>query len=167
MSSIDFASLLLRLALGGMIVLHGLNKMKSKSSLNGTGQWFASIGMRHPQKQALLAAVTETLSGLLILLGLITPLACAALISTMIVAIVVSHRNSGFFIFNEGQGWEYCAFISVTALALASMGAGDYSIDHALNIFHAGWFPLALCAAIAVAGSTLHLALFYRPTSKQ
>ena len=167
MSSIDFASLLLRLALGGMIVLHGLNKMKSKSSLNGTGQWFASIGMRHPQKQALLAAVTETLSGLLILLGLITPLACAALISTMIVAIVVSHRNSGFFIFNEGQGWEYCAFISVTALALASTGSGDYSIDHALNIFHAGWFPLALCAAIAVAGSTLHLALFYRPTSKQ
>jgi len=166
MSSIDFASLLLRLALGGMIVLHGLNKMKSKSSLNGTGQWFASIGMRHPQKQALLAAVTETLSGLLILLGLITPLACAALISTMLVAIVVSHRNSGFFIFNEGQGWESCAFICVTALALASMGSGDYSIDHALNIFHAGWFPLALCAAIAVAGSTLHLALFYRPLSK-
>jgi len=96
MSSIDFASLLLRLALGGMIVLHGLNKMKSKQSLNGTGQWFASIGMRQPQKQALLAAVTETLSGLFILLGLFTPLACAALISTMIVAIVVSHRKSGF-----------------------------------------------------------------------
>jgi putative oxidoreductase len=166
MSSIDFASLLLRLALGGMIVLHGLNKMKSKQSLTGTGQWFASIGMRHPQKQALLAAVTETLSGLFILLGLFTPLACAALISTMIVAIVVSHRKSGFFIFNEGQGWEYCAFISITALALATTGSGRYSLYHALNIFTDGWVSFALCAAIALAGSTLHLTLFYRPTSK-
>ena len=166
MSSTDFASLLLRLALGGMIILHGLNKMKSKSSLNGTGQWFASIGMRHPARQALLAALTETFGGLFIILGLFTPLACAALISTMIVAIVVSHRKCGFFIFNEGQGWEYCGFIIMTALALATTGSGKYSLDHALDVFTNGWTSVALCAAIAVAGSTLHLALFYRPTSK-
>lgn len=166
MSSSDLASLLLRLALGVMIVLHGLNKMKSKSSLSGTGQWFASIGMRHPQKQAVLAAVTETLSGSLLLLGFVTPLACAALISTMIVAIVVSHRNSGFFIFNEGQGWEYCAFISITALALAAAGSGKYSLDQAFDIFTSGWYSFTICAVIAVAGSILHLALFYRPKYK-
>ena len=165
MSTIDLASLLLRFALGGMIVLHGLNKMKSKASLAGTGQWFASIGMRQSKKQALAAALTETTSGVLILLGLFTPLACAALISTMIVAIVVSHRSSGFFIFNEGQGWEYCALISVAALALATMGAGKYSVDHAFDLFNEGWLPFVLCTTLAIGASTLHLGLFYRPSS--
>ena len=165
MSTIDFASLLLRFALGGMIVLHGLNKMKSKASLEGTGQWFASIGMLHSKKQALAAALAETVSGVLILLGLFTPLACAALISTMIVAIVVSHRSFGFFIFNEGQGWEYCALISVAALALATMGAGKYSLDHAFDIFNEGWLPVVLCTTLAIGASTLHLGLFYRPSS--
>ena len=61
MSTIDFASLLLRFALGGMIVLHGLNKMKSKASLEGTGQWFASIGMRQAKKQALAADCAKLL----------------------------------------------------------------------------------------------------------
>ena len=165
MSTIDFASLLLRFALGGMIVLHGLNKMKSKASLEGTGQWFASIGMRQAKKQALAAALAETVSGVLILLGLFTPLACAALISTMIVAIVVSHRASGFFIFNEGQGWEYCALICVAALALATMGAGKYSLDHAFDHFNEGWLPFVLCTTLAIGASTLHLGLFYRPSS--
>ena len=167
MSPIDLASLLLRFALGGMIVLHGLNKMKSKASLAGTGQWFASIGMRQAKKQALAAALSETISGVLILLGLFTPLACAALISTMIVAIVVSHRASGFFIFNEGQGWEYCALICVAALALATMGAGKYSLDHAFDLFNEGWLPFVLCTTLAIGASTLHLGLFYRPSSNK
>jgi putative oxidoreductase len=167
MSPTDLASFLLRFALGGMIVLHGLNKIKSKASLEGTGQWFASIGMLHSKKQALAAALTETMSGIFILLGFVTPLACAALISTMIVAIVVSHLASGFFIFNEGQGWEYCALISVTALALATMGPGKYSLDHASNLFNDGWLPVVLCSALAVGASAAHLAIFYRPQSKK
>ena len=167
MSTTDLASLLLRFALGGMIVLHGLNKMKSKASLEGTGQWFASIGMRQAKKQALAAALTETMSGIFILLGFVTPLACAALISTMIVAIVVSHLASGFFIFNEGQGWEFCALISVTALALATMGPGKYSLDHASDLFNDGWLPVVLCLTLAVATSAAHLAIFYRPHSKK
>lgn len=165
MTTVDLAALLLRLTLGAMIVLHGFNKMKSKSSLMGTSQWFASIGMRQAKAQALLAALTEAISGILILLGLFTPLACAALISTMIVAIVVAHRKSGFFIFNEGQGWEYCAFISVTALALGTIGAGKFSLDHAFNVFTSGWLSIILCAAIAIGATVLHLALFYRPSS--
>jgi putative oxidoreductase len=167
MSTIDLAALLLRFALGGMIILHGFNKMKNKSSLKGTGQWFASIGMRYPHQQALVAALTETLSGLFILFGLFTPLACAALISTMIVAIVVSHRSSGFFIFNEGQGWEYCAFISVTALSLATIGSGKYSLDNTFNWINTGFLPITLCALIAASGAALHLGLFYRPKSKK
>lgn len=166
MSTVDLAALLLRFTLGGMIILHGFNKMKNKSSLKGTGQWFASIGMRYPRQQALVAALTETLSGLFILIGLFTPLACAALISTMMVAIIVSHRSSGFFIFNEGQGWEYCAFISVTALSLATIGSGKYSLDNTFEVFKDGWLPFTLCALLAVTGAALHLALFYRPTSK-
>ncbi len=167
MTTIDLCSVLLRLALGAMITLHGFNKMKNSASLNGTGQWFGSIGMRHPKKQAIAASLTETSSGVFILLGLATPIACAALIATMAVAIIVSHRKSGFFIFNEGQGWEYCAFIIVTSLALATIGSGKYSLDHIFKIFNSGMRPVAICAVLAITGSVLHIALFYRPKSNK
>ena len=71
--------------------------------------------MRWPRWQARLAATTEVGAGVLLAVGLLTPLAAAGVIGVMIVAIVVAHWKVGFFIFKEGQGWEYCASIAVAA----------------------------------------------------
>ena len=72
--------------------------------------------MRWPQWQARLAATTEIGAGLLMALGLLTPLAAAGMIGVMMVAIVVDHWKVGFFIFKPNQGWEYCASIAVDRL---------------------------------------------------
>ena len=163
MNSIDVTSLLLRLPLGLMIALHGWNKAKNKQSLSGTAGWFQSIGMTSPALQAKLAAATETTCGLLLLVGLFTPVAAGALGATMIVAIVVAHRKNGFFIFNEGQGWEYCALILTTSIAVGSIGGQRASLDNAVNLNFSSFAGLWIALLCAVVGAGIQLALFYRP----
>ena len=106
MTSTDIAALVLRSAIGICILLHGANKWKSPESRRGTAGWFGSIGMRNPKIQAAAAAFTEMIGGLFLVAGFVVPTAAGAVGSTMVVAIIVAHRRNGFFIFNEGQGWE-------------------------------------------------------------
>lgn len=165
MNQIDLASLVLRVAVGSCIFLHGANKVKSRQSITGTAGWFASIGMKWPKPQALLAASTEILGGLLLIVGLAVPTAAGAVASTMVVAIVVAHRSNGFFIFNEGQGWEYCAILAAACLALGTLGGGRVSLDHALGWEYTGNAGLLTSCVLAVLGPTMHLAISFRPRS--
>lgn len=163
MSRLDVASFVLRISLGACIVLHGANKWRSAASRAGTAAWFSSIGMRAPRIQAAAAAFTEMISGLLLVTGLFVPTAAAVICSLMLVAIFVAHRSNGFFIFNEGQGWEYCAMIAVTAVAIAGLGGGRMSIDNALGIDYGGTWGFGTAAILGVAGAAIHLAISYRP----
>ena len=53
----------------------------------------------------------------------------------MLVAIVTNHRGNGFFIFRPGEGWEYVMTLTIAGFAIAVLGAGEWSLDHALDIF--------------------------------
>jgi putative oxidoreductase len=163
MSRLDVASLLLRLALGLCIFLHGANKWRSTESRQGTAGWFSSIGMRHAKVQAAMAAFTEMGAGILLVAGMFVPTAAAAVLATMVVAIVVAHRRSGFFIFNEGQGWEYCAMLGVVAIAVSGLGGGRASLDNALGIDYGGTWGFATGLVLGIGGAALHLAASYRP----
>lgn len=163
MSRVDIAALVLRVTLGITIALHGANKARSAASLDGTAGWFASIGMRRPRLQARMAAGTEVLSGLLLAAGLFVPTAAGALAATMLVAIVVAHRKNGFFIFNEGQGWEYCAVLAAAAVALGSIGGGRASLDHAFGLTYTSLWGFWTAVILGIGGAALHLAASYRP----
>jgi len=163
MNRLDVASLLLRLALGLCIFLHGANKWRSPESRRGTAGWFSSIGMRHGKVQAAMAAFTEMGAGILLVAGLFVPTAAAAVLATMVVAIVVAHRRSGFFIFNEGQGWEYCAMLAVVAIAVSGLGGGRVSLDNALGVDYGGTWGFATGLVLGIGGATVHLAASYRP----
>src|SRR5579863_4049679 len=103
--------LILRVFLGTMIFAHGFRKVFAGGKLSGTAGWFESIGMRFGRLNAAMAAATELGTGTLLVLGLLTPLAAAGLISIMTVAIITVHRFNGFWVFNKGQGIEYCASV--------------------------------------------------------
>lgn len=163
MTRLDIASILLRESLGLCILLHGANKWRSAGSRAGTAAWFASIGMRAPRVQAALAAFTEMVAGALLAVGLFVPSASAAVAATMIVAIVVAHRSNGFFIFNEGQGWEYCAMLAMVAVAVAGLGGGRASLDNAFGIDYGGTWGFATAVILAVMGAGLQLAISWRP----
>jgi len=163
--AVDLALMVLRIGVGAMIIAHGWNHLFGGGGLSGTAGWFDSLGLRPGRLHALVASITEVAAGVLIVLGLVTPLAAGALLGVMLVAWITAHRANGFFIFHPGQGWEYVMVVSVLAVALGTIGPGTWSLDHVLDIGFGGWWSLGLTVAIGVGGTAGLLGVFWRPTS--
>lgn len=162
---LDLALLVLRLVFGLFLAYHGYNKVAS--GIAGTEGWFRSIGFKWPGVQARLAAATEMGAGVMFAAGLLTSFAAAGMIGVMVVAIVVAHWKVGFFIFKPNQGWEYCASIAIVALCVATVGAGQYSLDHLLSLddtfLGEGWWGAAIAGLLGVGGAIAQLRICYRP----
>ena len=159
----DTARLLLRAALGMMIFVHGYNKAFRGGRLAGTGRWFESMGMRPGKVHATLAAGTEMGVGVLLVVGLITPVAAAGLIALMVVAFWTVHRDKGFMI--TGEGWEYVVLIAVMSLVTAIVGPGRLSLDSALEIADRldGETGLGIALLLGLGAGAAQLLLFFRP----
>jgi putative oxidoreductase len=164
MHPVDIAALLLRAVLGITMLAHGWNHAFGGGKIAGTTRWFASIGMRPAWVHARVATVTEIGAGVLLLLGLLTPLAAAGVLGTMLVALVTAHLKNGFFIFRPGQGYEYVLMICVVAVALAGTGGGWLSLDHAIGYPLSGWVAYAVCAGAGGVGAALTLVTSWRPS---
>jgi putative oxidoreductase len=163
MHPVDIAALLLRVVLGITMLAHGRNHAFGGGKIPGTTRWFASIGMRPARLHAYVATITEIGSGVLLLLGLLTPLAAAGVLGTMLVALVAAHLRNGFFIFAPGQGYEYVLMLCVVAVALAGTGAGWLSLDHLAGYPISGWAAYAVCAGAGGGGAALTLLTSWRP----
>jgi putative oxidoreductase len=166
--AINLVLLIVRLYLGPTIFTHGYRKVFRGGKLAGTAGWFDSIGMRPGQLNAVMASTTEMGVGVLLALGVLTPFACAGLLALMMVAVVTVHRKNGFMITNRGGGMEYCLGLSVMALALGTLDAGRYSLDHVWKIF-GEWTSttdLVVTLAVGLGGAALQLLAFYRPPSE-
>jgi putative oxidoreductase len=158
------ALLAFRLALGSVFLAHGINHIFGGGKIAGTGRWFQSLGMRPGWLHAWLASLTEVGSGALLLIGLLTPLAGAGVVGTMVVAWIANHRGHGFFIFRPGEGWEYVMTLTANGLLVATLGPGRWSGDHLVGLFDPpGWTGLAVGAGAGAGGALLLLATFWRP----
>jgi putative oxidoreductase len=162
-AALDTALLLLRFAVGGMILAHGWNHLFGGGKLAGTASWFESLGLRPGRLHGLLASVTELVAGVLIVVGLLFPWAAGALLGVMVVAWLTAHRTNGFFIFRPGQGWEYVMVVSFVALAMGTVGPGQWSLDDAFGLGLSGWWPFIVTVAVGLGGSLGLLAVVWRP----
>jgi putative oxidoreductase len=91
-------------------------------------------------------------------------------VALMLVAAWTVHRQNGFFIVKEG--WEYNMVLAVAAVAVATAGAGRYSLDHALfgqsdlyGMLH-GWWGFVIAVGLGLAGGIGQLTIFYRQPAK-
>jgi putative oxidoreductase len=160
-SETDIPALVIRLALGPMLIAHGANKVFGKGGLEGTTKWFEGLGLRPGWLHARLAAATEIGSGTLITLGFLNPLPNAAVVGLMTTAALTDHRGKGFFVFKGG--WEYVGIVGAAATALAAMGNGRWSLD-ALTGRHRKGVKWALAgAALGVANSGALIKTCYHP----
>lgn len=153
MHDVDLGLFVIRLALGAMLITHGLNKVFGAGGLAGTARWFESVGLRPGWLHARLAVANEVGAAMLMVCGVVFPLAAAAFIGLMVVAAFTDHRGKGFFVFKGG--WEYVAFIGVVSAALVCIGPGRWSLDHALGwrLHGAGWACTAVVlGALAASG---------------
>ena len=166
--AIDLALLVLRFAVGGVMLAHGYNHIFGGGKIAGTARWFGSMGMRPPLVQAWMASLTELGAGTLLVLGLLTPFGGAGVVGTMTVAWIINHRKNGFFIFRPGEGWEYVMVLLVTGIVLGALGAGTWSLDHALEIDDnlIGTPGLLIAAAAGGLGGLLLIATCWRPVKE-
>jgi putative oxidoreductase len=163
----DFALLLIRLLLALVFIAHGWNHIFGGGRIAGTARWFESLGMRPGIMHAWAASLTELGGGALMALGLLTPLAGAAMAGVMTVAFVTNHMRNGFFIFRPGEGYEYVLTLAVVSIAVGGLGAGRWSLDWAAGIFTGGWPQTILAAALGIGGGLAQIVVFWRPKATQ
>lgn len=161
MEPVDLALLMIRLVVGAAMIAHGVNHWIGGGKIAGTASWFEGLGLRHGQLQAWASVVTEIGAGVLLVLGLLTSLASAAVISIALVAGLLAHRRNGFFVFKDG--YEYVLVLAVVAASLAMLGPGQASLDHAIGINLDGWTGLLLSVGVAVVATGGLLATTWRP----
>lgn len=131
----DVGLLALRLALGGVFLGHGAQKAFGTfggPGFEGAAGFVGSMGFRPARLWAGLAVGGELAAGLLLVLGVWTPLAAVLVLATMAVAIVKVHGAKGFF--NQNGGYEYNLVLIVAALAVAATGPGGFSLEHLLKL---------------------------------
>jgi putative oxidoreductase len=121
--------LLWRLTVGLTLAAHGSQKLFGW--FGGPGQFFELLGFRPGRGHALLAGLAETVGGLLLALGFMTPLGTAVVVGVMLVAVVSVHIPKDFFV--QNGGYEYDLVLAVAVLMIAFTGPGSLSVDAFLN----------------------------------
>jgi putative oxidoreductase len=132
----DVASLLLRVMIGAVFIAHGAQKLFGTfggGGLDAAAKQMAGFGLRPGMFFAVLSGLVEFGGGLLLLLGLLTPLAGLIIIGEMVVAIAVSSGANGFIALS-GRGYEYNLVLIAIALALVIIGPGQLSLDRQLGL---------------------------------
>ena len=161
---------ILRLVIGLLFMGHGAQKLfgiLGGGGLDGTGRQFESIGLRPGRRNALIAGLGELIGGLLLALGFFTPLAAAGIIAVMVAAIWTVHAQKGLWI-TDG-GFEYHLVVIAAVFALAGVGAGSWSLDHALSFADNGttWAIVALVVgALGGAGAVLSAREYAQPEQR-
>jgi putative oxidoreductase len=134
----DVAGAIARLALGVMILPHGLQKTLGwfgGYGFSGTMGFFTDT-MGIPWIFAFAAILAESVGGLMLILGLGARVASALVGITLFVAALTSHIQNGFFMNwfgqQKGEGIEFFILALGLALIVVLKGAGKLSADRAL-----------------------------------
>lgn len=108
------------------------NPAKMKwSDINAIGEWFGTIGIPAPYFNAYLAAGTEALGVVLLMLGLGTRLISIPLMITVVVAIITVHFANGF---EAGEnGYEIPLYYLLMLFTLLIFGPGKASLDQLIR----------------------------------
>jgi putative oxidoreductase len=131
----DLGLLLLRVAVGGTLVAHGLQKafgLWGGPGLDSFKNTLSDMGYQHAGVLAYLAPGTEIVAGVLLVLGLFTPLAAAAGLAYVInglAAHVAAQHDAGYIGYFLPNGDEYLILLTVALAAIVLVGPGRYGFD--------------------------------------
>lgn len=134
--TLDLGLLILRLAVGATMIVHGLQKLTGwwdGPGLDGFEAAVESAGYRYSEILATVGAIGEVAAGVLLVLGLLTPLAAAAVVAIMINAVLFKHNlEPGLQYFAaEQSGVEFEVLLGAAAVAIVLTGPGRIAVDGA------------------------------------
>lgn len=124
----DWALFFLRLGVGIIFAAHGLQKLAGAfggPGIPGVTEMMKGLGFTSPLVWAWILAVSETLGGIFLFLGILPRFSAAVIAVVMIVAIMKVHLPNGFFM--SQKGFEYQFLILMVCLSIIIMGAGRFS----------------------------------------
>ena len=122
----DLGKLVLRLALGVLVLLHGVAKLRG--GVDPIAGMLAAHGL--PGFLAYGALVGEVLGPLMLIAGFYARIGAALIAINMLFAVALAHMGQ-LGMLNEQGGWalELQAMFLFTAIALALMGPGRFSVN--------------------------------------
>lgn len=131
----DLGLMLLRCAVGALLIAHGLQKAFGwwgGPGMDGFETTLADMGYRHADLLTYLATFGQIAAGVLLVLGLFTPLAAAGalayLINGVLAEAVLAHEEARLSDFLT-DGHEYKAFLVCAVAAIILIGPGRYGFD--------------------------------------
>ena len=148
----DLALFILRVVIGGVVMMHGLLKLGlvgKGGSIGGVAGWFNSMGLRPGMFWAYVAILAEAGGGLLTVLGLGGPIGPGLLAGDLVVVTIVAHWSQGFWAGGGKVGWEFPVPLLAGALAIALAGTGAWSLDRLLGLVYPDWLLPAWLALMA------------------
>lgn len=147
-STAEVGLLILRIGVGAALVQAGLIKALD---FGATAGFMEAGGWRLPTIGALMVTIAETLGGIGLILGVLTPLAACAVAGAMICAWAVNVSQGAFW--SEPFNVPFLLFLGATTLLFT--GAGAHSMD-ARVLGRPRWSPriavglLGLAFAVAI-----------------
>jgi len=163
----DLGLLVIRAFLAMVVLAYGFQKLGFLGGygFNGTAGWLESIGFKPGSLWIWPVVLAEVGGGTLILLGLGGPIGPGLVFADLAVATIGFHSPQGFW--NANGGWSWVSALSASALGIALIGFGAYSIDNAAGLTYPEWLvPAWLVGVVVVAGVALVIQRSNKPASQ-
>jgi putative oxidoreductase len=153
-SGADLGLLLMRVVAGGVFAAHGAQKVFgwwSGPGLDGFASNLGDLGYKQTDIVSAATGFTELVGGVLLVLGLFTPLAAAGLVAVAVNAVWVKWGNG---LFLPDGGFEAELALGALAAGLTLTGPGRAALDYGRVWFRhpvvTGWFFLLVGAGAGV-----------------
>jgi putative oxidoreductase len=161
---LDIGLLVLRVVVGATLAAHGAQKAFGWWGGPGPAGWTAAIGKMGFRPAPIFAAlsIAAELAGVLLALGLLTPLVAMLIIGQVVVIIGKAHLAKGFW--NRDGGYEFALSLLAGVVAILLAGPGRLAIDAAIGFDLIPELRLGLLALGIIGGvGTLLLPRFFAP----
>jgi putative oxidoreductase len=128
----DISWLVIRLTIGGVLLVHGTEKVMHI----GIPKFAAGLAARGIEPATLFAYVVffnETVGAVFIMAGFLTRIVGPMIAIEFIIITFVAHFPNGFAWTSPHGGWEYPLLWGLVFFAVALRGGGPYSVDRAIG----------------------------------
>ncbi len=152
----DLGLLLLRFAVGGVVFAHGVQKVFGMWGYPGIGEFTRSVQAAGYQQASTLAwatGIAEVVAGAFVVLGVLTPMAAAAILAIKINSVALALTSGAALLAQTAPVTvEGDVVLGVAAAALVLTGPGHVALDNG-RTWHrrpAPWGVLMLIVGVAV-----------------
>lgn len=128
----SLAPLVLRLAIGGLMTYHGIDKLRG--GIDGVEAMFTMMDVPAPALTAPLVTALEIIGGFALLAGIGTRLAAASLAGVLTGALLFVKTDLGIISSGPMPGAELDIALLAGLVALLLLGPGNVSADRAVGL---------------------------------